>query len=87
MDNKTEINLGAVYETIVAQELKAHNHDLYYYNRKKVGEVDYLIDDYESLNVLHLEIKSGKDFVLSNERIIKKIDKITYYPIYFIMFL
>ncbi len=108
LDDKTGINLGAVYETVVAQELKAHDHELYYFDRKKVGEVDFLIDDYESLNVLPLEIKSGKDyknfkalskilsidnykmtkgFVLSNEREIKTIDKITYYPIYFIMFL
>ena len=108
LDDKSGINLGAVYETVAAQELKAHNHELYYYDRKKVGEVDYLIDDYDSLNVLPIEIKSGKDYknfralpkiimdsnykmekgyVLSNEREIKKKDKITYYPIYFIMFL
>ncbi len=108
LDDKSGINLGAVYETVAAQELKAHNHELYYYDRKKVGEVDYLIDDYDSLNVLPIEIKSGKDYknfralpkiimdsnykmekgyVLSNEREIKKKDKITFYPIYFIMFL
>lgn len=108
LDDATGVNLGAVYETVVAQELKAHDHDLYYYDRKKVGEVDYLIDDYESLNVLPLEIKSGKDFnnfkalpkiladanyrmtkgyVLSNDREIKKVGKMTYYPIYFTMFL
>ena len=108
MDDTTGVNLGAVYETVVAEELKAHEHDLYYYDRKKVGEVDYLIDDYDSLNVLPLEIKSGKDYknfralpkiledsnykitkgyVLSNKREIKKEGKITYYPIYFIMFL
>ena len=108
LDDKTGVNLGAVYETVVAQELNAHAHNLYYYDRKKVGEVDYLIDDYESLNVLPLEIKSGKDYknfkalpkilandnykmtkgyILSNEREIIKMDKITYYPIYYIMFL
>ncbi len=108
LDDKSGVNLGAVYETVVAQELKAHDHELYYYDRKKLGEVDYLIDDYESLNVLPIEIKSGKDYknfkalpkillnsnynmskgyVLSNEREIKKDDKIIYYPIYFIMFL
>lgn len=108
LNDKTFINLGAVYETVVAQELKAHEHELYYYDRKKVGEVDYLIDDYESLSVLPIEIKSGKDYknfralpkilinpnynmakgyIFSNEREIKKVDKIIYYPIYFIMFL
>ncbi len=62
LDDATGVNLGAVYETVVAQELKCHEHDLYYYDRRKVGEVDYLIDDYDSLNVLPIEIKSGKDY-------------------------
>ncbi len=62
LDDTTGINLGAVYETVVAEELKCHGHNLYYYDRKKVGEVDYLVDDYESLNVLPIEIKSGKDY-------------------------
>ena len=47
---------------MVAQELKAHGFNLYYYDNKKTGEVDYLIDDMEHLSVLPLEIKSGKDY-------------------------
>ena len=35
---------------------------MYYFDNKKKGEVDYLIDDYDSLHVLPLEIKSGKDY-------------------------
>lgn len=62
LDDMSGVNLGAVYETVVAEELRAHDHELYYYDRKKVGEVDYLIDDYESLSVLPIEIKSGKDY-------------------------
>lgn len=62
MDDVASINLGAVYETAVAQELKAHGFDLYYYDNKKVGEVDYLIDDMVHLSVLPLEVKSGKDY-------------------------
>lgn len=71
LDDKSGVNLHAVYESVVAQELKAHDHELYYYDRKKVGEVDYLLDDYESLNVLPLEIKSGKDY--SNFRVLPKL--------------
>lgn len=56
------VNLGAVYETVVAQELICHNHKLYYYDRKKIGEVDYLIDDYNNLSVVPIEVKSGKDY-------------------------
>ena len=71
LDDETGVNLGAVYETVVAEELKAHNHELYYYDRKKVGEVDYLIDNYDALNVLPVEIKSGKDY--KNFRALPKI--------------
>lgn len=56
------INLGAVYESVVAQELKAHGFNLHYYDNKKKGEVDFLIDDFESLTVLPIEVKSGKDY-------------------------
>lgn len=56
------INLGTVYESVVAQELAAHGFNLHYYDNKKTGEVDFLIDDYDQLTVLPLEIKSGKDY-------------------------
>ena len=56
------INLGAVYETVVANELVAHGHNLFYYDNRNKGEVDFLIDDYESLSVLPIEVKSGRDY-------------------------
>ena len=56
------INLGTVYESVVAQELAAHGFKLHYYDNKQRGEVDFLIDDYNNLSVLPLEIKSGKDY-------------------------
>lgn len=64
MDDVASINLGSVYETVVAQELRAHGFNLYYYDNKKTGEVDYLIDDRTNLSVLPLEIKSGKDYTI-----------------------
>ena len=56
------INLGTVYESVIAQELSAHGFKLYYYDNKKKGEVDFLIGDQEDLKALPLEIKSGKDY-------------------------
>ena len=56
------INLGTVYESVVAQELHAHGFPLHYYDNKKKGEVDFLIDDDNRLQALPLEIKSGKDY-------------------------
>ncbi|MBR5470027.1 MAG: ATP-binding protein [Paludibacteraceae bacterium] len=62
MSDTKSINLGSVYETVVAQELKAHGYDLYYYDNKKNGEVDFLIDDVEHLSNIPIEVKSGKDY-------------------------
>lgn len=62
MTDVNSINLGAVYETVVAQELKAHGYDLYYYDNKKNGEVDFIIDDVDNLSNIPIEVKSGKDY-------------------------
>lgn len=106
--DEKSINLGAVYENVVAQELKCHGHKLFYYDNRQKGEVDFLVDDYSKLSVLPVEVKSGKDYtihsalnnllsvpeyhvltglVLSNEREVKSNGKVTYMPIYYVMFL
>ena len=58
------INYGAVYENFVAQELNAHGfangHGLYYFNSKKQGELDFVIE-YNGA-VLPIEVKSGKNY-------------------------
>ena len=90
---------------ISAQELAAHGYALYYFNSKKQGELDFVIE--HEGNVLPLEIKSGKDytrhnalsgvmanpdyhipaaFVFHSGNVSVK-EKITYYPIYMMMFL
>lgn len=107
LDDEKSINLGSVYETVVASELIAHGHKLFYYDNRTKGEVDYLIDDYDALSTVPIEVKSGKDytvhsalnkfvrnedyhikkaFVVSNERTVTQNGKITYIPIYYIMF-
>lgn len=62
LDDVESINLGNVYENVVAQELKSHSHNLYYYDNKKNGEVDFLVDDYKNLTAMPIEVKSGKDY-------------------------
>ena len=64
LDDQTSINLGSVYETVVASELEAHGYTLFYYDNKNKGEVDYLIDDYHSLSTVPIEVKSGKDYTV-----------------------
>ena len=107
LSDQTSVNLGSVYESVVASELIAHGYQLFYYDNRTKGEVDYLIDDYESLSAVPIEVKSGKDytvhsalntfvqnedypikkaFVVSNERKVTTQGKVTYLPIYDIMF-
>ena len=62
--DENSINLGSVYESVVAQELHAHGNKLHYYDNKQRGEVDFLVDDYSSLSVLPIEVKSGKDYTV-----------------------
>ena len=54
------INFGSVYENAVAQELVAHGLGPYYYNSKKRGEIDFLVE--QSGKVVPIEVKSGKDY-------------------------
>ncbi len=108
LDDIRSINLGSVYESVVAQELRAHGHKLFYFDNRKLGEVDYLIDDHTAMSAHPIEVKSGKDYtvhsalnnllknpdynilaatVISNERKIRQEGKITYLPVYFVMFM
>ena len=64
LDDQKSINLGSVYETVVASELIAHGHNLFYYDNRQKGEVDFLIDDYSSLSAVPVEVKSGKDYTI-----------------------
>ncbi len=54
------INFGAIYENAVAQELTAHGLLPYYYNNKKRGEIDFIVET--GGDVLPIEVKSGKDY-------------------------
>lgn len=58
--NENNINYGAIYENVVAQELKSHGFKLYYFNSKKTGELDFVIE-YNG-KILPIEVKSGKDY-------------------------
>lgn len=55
-----DINYGSVYENAVAQELVAHGLEPYYYNSKKRGELDFVVE--LGGQVLPIEVKSGKDY-------------------------
>ena len=101
LNNDKDINAGSIYENVVAQELTNKGIDLYYYNSKKYGEIDFLFEDEKG--VVLLEIKSGKAYqrhsainnikeiykakavVFSKENISFEND-ILYLPLYMLMF-
>lgn len=61
LSDNQDINYGSLYENVVAQELKAHGFkQLYYYNSKKFGELDFVIE--YSGKVLPIEVKNGKNY-------------------------
>jgi len=74
LNKEKDINFGSVYENVAAQELKAHGFELFYFNNKKQGELDFILE--KGGDVLPIEIKSGKDYtrhaalntILENEK-------------------
>ena len=64
LTDEKNINFGAIYENAVAQELHAHGFDLYYFNSKKQGELDFVIE--KDGEVMPIEVKSGKDYQRHN---------------------
>ena len=58
------INYGSIYENAVAQELHAHGFDLYYFNSKKQGELDFVVE--KGGKTYPIEVKSGKDYQRHN---------------------
>ena len=97
------INCGAMFENAIAQELKAHGFKLQYFNNKKHGEVDFLIEYNNQL--LPIEVKSGKDYqihsalsyfvnqksfdkaIVFSNNNLEEKNNIYYMPIYMVMFL
>lgn len=64
INDEKSINFGAIFENVVAQELHAHGYDLYYFNSKKQGELDFVIE--RNGYVVPIEVKSGKDYQRHN---------------------
>lgn len=99
MNPEKEINNGALFENFVAQEMIANAMVPYYYRKKNIGEVDYLIERADG--IVPIEVKSGADYkkhaALNNllkqydfENVyviscnnVEKEGSITYLPIYF----
>ncbi|MCR4964129.1 MAG: AAA family ATPase [Bacteroidales bacterium] len=62
MDDAKSVNLGSVYESVICSEFAAHGFPLFYYDNKKKGEIEFLLNDYDLLSIVPIEVKSGKDY-------------------------
>ncbi len=101
LNKEKDINFGSIYENVAAQELRAHGFDLYYYNNKKQGEIDFVIE--QNGEATPIEIKSGKNYtrhpalnnvidtintaIVFHNGNITTAGKIIYLPIYMLMFI
>ncbi|NMM98057.1 ATPase AAA [Bifidobacterium sp. DSM 109959] len=61
INDRTDINYGSLYENVVAQELKAHGFDLYYFKNNMIGELDFVVEHPRG-TVMPIEVKSGKTY-------------------------
>ncbi|MCF0201928.1 MAG: ATP-binding protein [Bacteroidaceae bacterium] len=61
LNGEDQINYGSIYENFVAQELTCHGFPTYYFNSKKHGELDFVIEHNDA--VLPIEVKSGKEYL------------------------
>lgn len=64
LNGDRNINFGSVFENFVAEELHAHGFDLYYFNSKRQGELDFVIE--QDGHAVPIEVKSGKDYERHN---------------------
>jgi len=61
LDGKPTMNLGATYESFVAQELTAHGFLARYFANKRIGEIDFMVEGKDG-RIVALEVKSGMNY-------------------------
>ena len=54
------VNFGSIMENVFAQQLKSNGFSLRYFNKRNVGEVDFVLQ--QNTEVVLVEIKSGNDY-------------------------
>ena len=60
LNSEIDVNFGAVYENVVAQELLAHGFSPTYYASQAHGEIDFVVE--KDGHALPIEVKSGKHY-------------------------
>ena len=60
MNGDLSVNMGSILENVFAQELNSNGFKLRYYNKKNIGEIDFIVQ--QGKCAVPIEIKSGNDF-------------------------
>jgi hypothetical protein len=60
LQGNLDINLGSILENVMAQSIKCNGFNLNYYDSKKYGELDFVVQNGMKIDLL--EIKSGNDY-------------------------
>ena len=60
LNGNVGLNLGSILENVIAQQMKANGFSLYYFDSKKYGELDFVIQN--GLQIDLIEVKSRKDY-------------------------
>lgn len=61
LNRRSTINFGSIFENVAAQEFRAHGFELFYYQTKNIGEIDFVLQ-MKTGDIVLCEIKSGKDY-------------------------
>ncbi len=60
LNGDLQINMGSILENMMAQQLKSNGFHINYYDSKKTGEIDFVVQN--GMGIELIEVKSGNDF-------------------------
>ena len=60
LNGELQINMGSILENMIAQQLKSNGFALNYFDGKKTGEIDFVVQNGMGIDLV--EAKSGKDY-------------------------
>ena len=60
LSGNLDINMGSILENMIAQQLKSNGFSLNYFDSKKYGELDFVVQS--GMHTDLIEVKSGKDY-------------------------
>lgn len=64
LNGDLSVNMGSILENAIAMQLKSNGYSLYYFDTKKYGELDFVIQN--GMHVELVEVKSGNDYKKHN---------------------